>query len=66
MLVMPARQKPGPPGANMFIDFRLRLRLHARNSLVMTPFAVTALSVTLNAAGIVPRAHHAFAGTGSR
>ena len=40
----------------MLIRFRLGLRLHARNSLVMTPFEVTVLSVTLNAAGTVPSA----------
>jgi hypothetical protein len=50
----------------MFIHFRLGLRLHGRNSLVMPPFEVSVLYVTLNAAGIVQRAHHDFAGTGSR
>jgi len=44
----------------MFIDFRLGLRLPARNSLVMTPFEVTVLSVTLNAAGTVPSANNRF------
>ncbi len=42
-----------------FIHFLLGLRRHARNS-IMTPFEVTVLSVTLNAAGIVPSAKNCF------
>jgi hypothetical protein len=34
------------------MGFRLGLRVPSRNSLVITPFEVTVLSVTLNAAGI--------------